>query len=234
MIYSIIVPCYNEGPNIADLIDMLTHCQTNYDIQWIMVENGSKDNTRAELEFYCANKPNFCIAYVDENRGYGYGIQQGLKMAIGDYIGWLHADMQIRPTEMIRFIEIAEAQKTVKFFFKGKRKNRSMLDKFFTSCMTLFASAVLGIWIYDIGAIPVLFHRSLLNTLSQIPYDFSIETYVYAQAKKLGMHVYRQDVYQYGRKRGESSWNKGFSSKIRQSKIIMRDIILIRKGIQVR
>ncbi len=36
------------------------------------------------------------------------------------------------------------------------------------------------------------------------------------------------------REKGASSWNKGFSSKIRQSKVIMGDVLKIRKGEAVR
>ena len=234
MKYSIIIPCYNEEENVHDLIQTLEHSGNKYDIQWIMVENGSKDQTRDRLEYECTDKKNFTIAYVDKNRGYGYGLQQGMKAAKGDYIGWLHADMQIEPSEMIKFIRVAEAEKGKKLFLKGKRRNRSVLDYFFTDCMTLYASFMLRTWIYDIGAIPVLFHRSLLKHMSHIPYDFSIETYVYATAKKERFDLRRYDVKQQERQKGKSSWNRGFVSKIRQSKVIMQDIVMIRKGKQVK
>lgn len=234
MKYSIIIPCYNEEENVHDLIQLLEHTGNKYDIQWIMVENGSKDRTRDILECECADKKSFTIAYVDKNRGYGYGLLQGIKVAEGDYIGWLHADMQIAPSEMIKFIKLAEDEKDKKLFLKGKRKNRSIIDYFFTDCMTLYASFMLRTWVYDIGAIPVLFQRTLLEHMPQIPYDFSIETYVYATAKKVGFDVRRYNVKQQERRKGKSSWNKGFASKIRQSRVIMRDIVMIRKGKQVK
>lgn len=234
MKYSIIIPCYNEEDNVHNLVQLLVYSGIEYDIQWIMVENGSKDNTRSVLMRECAGKERFTIAYVDNNQGYGFGLQQGIKVAEGDYIGWLHADMQIAPSEMIRFIDIAEQEPDKKFFLKGKRKNRGIMDCFFTDCMTIYASLMLKKWIYDIGAIPVLFRRELLESMNQMPYDFSIETYVYVQAKKERFDVQRLDVVQQERKKGQSSWNKGFSSKIRQSRVIMKDISIIRKGKQVR
>lgn len=234
MKYSIIIPCYNEEENVRDLIQLLEKTGNEYDIQWIMVENGSKDRTRDILENECADKECFTIAYVDKNCGYGYGLQQGIKAAEGDYIGWLHADMQIAPSEMIKFIKLAENEKDKKLFLKGRRKNRSIVDYFFTDCMTLYASFMLKTWIYDIGAIPVLFQRTLLEHMPQIPYDFSIETYVYATAKKVGFDVQRYNVKQQERQKGKSSWNKGFASRIHQSKVIIRDIAMIRKGKQVK
>ena len=46
MKYSIIIPCYNEEDNIEKLINLLSSKSNLYDIEWIIVENGSKDNTR--------------------------------------------------------------------------------------------------------------------------------------------------------------------------------------------
>ncbi len=232
MKYSIIVPCYNEELNIHKLIRRLDQVRGARDIEYIMVENGSKDGTRYCLERECKNRADFQIAYVDQNRGYGYGLLAGMKVAQGDYIGWIHADLQVSPVEIMHFIDYIEAQQTdVRYFLKGIRSNRSIVEHFFTAGMTVYASVMLGQYLYDIGAIPVLFHRSLLAQMDRnIPYDFSIETYVYARAKRSDLEVKRFRIHMGKRTSGSSSWNKGLLSKIRQSRIIMHDIRKIRKG----
>ena len=101
--------------------------------------------------------------------------------------------------------------------------------------MTAYVTLMLGQYLYDIGAIPVLFHRSLLDQMDErIPYDFAIETYVYDKAKRSDLVVKRFRIHMGKREKGASSWNKGFSSKIRQSKVIMGDVLKIRKGEAVR
>lgn len=236
MKYSVIVPCYNEEMNVHGLIERLEQVRGSRNIEYIMVENGSKDNTRECLEKECAQKQQFKIAYVDENCGYGFGIINGMKIAEGDYIGWIHADLQVNPSEMIRFIDYIERDQTEsKYFLKGVRDKRSLLEHFFTAGMTLYVSVMLKKYLYDIGAIPVLFHRSLLEQIDEkIPYDFSIETYVYYKAKCSELCVKRFRIHMGAREKGQSSWNRGFSSKIRQSKVIMKDIMKIRKGEAVR
>lgn len=236
MKYSVIVPCYNEELNIHGLVDRLEAVRENRNVEYIMVENGSADGTRAALEKECEARENFKIAYVDKNVGYGFGIISGMKKAEGDYIGWLHADLQVNPSEMMKFVDYIEKnQEKAKYFLKGIRKNRKFMDHFFTAGMTVYASMMLGTYVYDIGAIPVIFHRSLLDYMDEtIPYDFSIETYVYYKAKHSELRIERFPIYMDVRKKGESSWNKGFSSKIRQSKVIMKDIGRIRKGEAVR
>lgn len=156
--------------------------------------------------------------------------------ATGDYIGWLHADLQVSPKEMMRFIDYIERDTTgQKFFLKGVRDSRSVVEHIFTAGMTAYVTLMLGQYLYDIGAIPVLFHRSLLDQMDErIPYDFAIETYVYDKAKRSDLVVKRFRIHMGKREKGASSWNKGFSSKIRQSKVIMGDVLKIRKGEAVR
>ena len=82
MKYSIIIPCYNEEDNVEKLINLLSSKLGLYDLEWVIVENGSKDNTRDLLKKACENRENFKLVYVDKNQGYGYGIAQGLKVGI--------------------------------------------------------------------------------------------------------------------------------------------------------
>lgn len=236
MKYSIIVPCYNEEDNIYDLVGILEKVVGKRNVEFILVENGSIDNTRKVLEDACTGKALFKIVPVDINRGYGYGIISGMRAATGDYIGWIHADLQISPNEMMKFVDYVERYgKDTELFMKGIRTKRNLIDHIFTGGMTVFVTLMLQCHLYDIGAIPVLFHRSLLKRLgSKTPYDFSIETYVYYQAKRSGMNIKRFKIKMKERMKGESSWNKGILSKFRQSKVIMSDIIKIRKGIKVR
>lgn len=56
MKYSVIIPCYNEEDNVERLIDLLFSKSDLYDIEWIIVENGSKDNTRNLLNKICEDK----------------------------------------------------------------------------------------------------------------------------------------------------------------------------------
>ena len=228
MKYSIIIPCYNEEDNIEKLINLLSSKSNLYDIEWIIVENGSKDNTRILLNNICEDKKNFKLVYIDENQGYGYGIKQGLKNTSGDYIGWLHADMQVSPDFMLEFIKLNELSKETKKFYKGSRKNRKFIDNFFTFFMSVFSTLLFQTFLSDIGAIPVLFNRDLMNKLDNIPYDFSIETYVYYIAKKENYKIIRLPIHMSEREKGVSSWNNGIISKIKQSWRIIKALIKIR------
>ncbi len=236
MLISIIIPCYNEAGNIDALIDRVRSLQKDYNLEYILVENGSnKDNSKEYFKANIENKfPQIKVVYVEINQGYGYGLQQGMKAASGDYIGWIHADLQIPPKELIQFFdEISKhTNENEKLFLKGTRTNRRSYDTFFTHGQSVFNSILFGRIMYDVGAIPVIFSKSLLDEVSidSMPNDFGIETVIYLEALRHHFKVLRFKVRVQNREKGDSSWDHGIKSKIKQSIRIFNDSIKIRKG----
>ena len=105
---SIVVPCYNEAENIPLILERFSEVIKRTDVEVVLVDNGSTDNSAQVLEKLL---PNYCFARttkVEVNQGYGYGIIQGLKVCIGDFIGWTNADMQTDPADLIKALEIIE------------------------------------------------------------------------------------------------------------------------------
>lgn len=228
MKYSIVVPCYNEEKNIVSLVSELEIIQKAYDIEFIIVDNGSRDGTREILHSVCDNKTNFKIAEVEVNQGYGYGILQGLKASTGDFVGWIHADMQIRPVEILRAIDIIKRETGHKSYVKGKRCNRSFAESFFTFFMGITATLLLHQKMHDINGIPVLFNRELLNSFTKPPYNFALDTYSYYLAKKNGYGIIKYPVVVEKRHEGRSSWNTGLISKIKLAFTYIRDFKTIK------
>ena len=252
-VFSIILPCYNEKENLPVLINRLLPLQKQYNMEYILVENGSKDGSLEYFKRNIENLPGITAAYVSENRGYGYGLQQGMKAASGDYIGWLHADLQIPPESLIPFFDFilenhkssesqerqkeSEARFTRKqfFFLKGRRHGRSLKDNFFTAGQAVFTSLLFRRRLNDIGAIPVLFSRDMIADIKtdSMPNDFSIELYVYLAALRKNAIIKRFDVIPGNRKLGKSSWDGNIKAKIKQSFRIFKDTIKIFKGEKV-
>lgn len=237
MKFSIIIPCYNEAKNLPSLIEALQQVpQKGYDVEFILVENGSVDNSRQVFGALPQIDQIFIKSvYVDVNQGYGYGLIQGWQAATGDYIGWIHADMQISPEQLVIFFDYAARYTGVQpLFIKGSRTNRSPLDRFFTAGMTWFETFLFGYYLHDIGAMPVLFDTRLLSQMDKPSFDFSLDLYCYVTAKAHNYKVVRLKVTQKEREEGNSSWNTGLKSRFKQSKIIMQASLKIKKGEQVK
>ena len=97
MKYSIVIPCYNESDNIPLILKRFAEVIEGYEIEVILINNGSTDDTEMVIEKLLPQYTFARCVLVPVNQGYGYGILQGLKSANGDYIGWTHADMQTDP-----------------------------------------------------------------------------------------------------------------------------------------
>lgn len=216
MKYSIVIPCYNESENLSDLVDAIKKVPDSFEAEFILVENGSIDNSR-EI-FKNINVKNMKLVYVDKNQGYGYGIIQGLKESIGDFVGWIHADMQYNPIDLIPFFEYINFHEKEKLLLKGKRKNRKFIEYFFTFGMNIYDSLLFKEKMKEVMSMPVIFNKELLKFIDSFPYDYSIDIFIYALALKLNYNIVHLPIYLKKREKGHSSWNNGFISRIKQSK----------------
>ena len=105
---SIVIPCYNEEKNIPLLAGRFNEVIKRNDIEVILVDNGSVDNSSLVIESLLPKYSFLRTVKVEINRGYGFGILSGLRSARGEYIGWTHADMQADPSDVIKALDLAE------------------------------------------------------------------------------------------------------------------------------
>lgn len=209
---SLIIPCYNEAANIPLL---LAHCQPLYDagdIEILLVDNGSTDKTKQILQEHLGKYPHCRSLRLEHNRGYGYGILQGLRAAKSEILGWTHADLQTDPRDVLRALEHFDVS-SESIFVKGKRYGRPISDTLFTWGMSAFESALLRTLFWDINAQPTLFHRSFFKSWSGPPNDFSLDLFAYYYAKQKHLNIRRIDVQFGARAHGVSSWNTSWKNK---------------------
>ena len=88
---SIIVPVYNVSAFLPKCLDSLVN-QTLTDIEIIVVNDGSTDNSQAIIDTYAANHPKIVKAFTKENGGLSDARNFGLKKARGNFIGFVDSD----------------------------------------------------------------------------------------------------------------------------------------------
>ena len=155
MLLSVVVPCYNEAENIPLILKRFDEVIKRDDIEVVLVDNGSTDDSP---EILSRLLPNYVFARtirVEVNQGYGYGIVQGLNVCKGRFIGWTHADMQTDPADLIKALDIIERNGGKEsLYIKGRRKGRPLADRFFTFGMSVFETLYMGAKLFDINAQP--------------------------------------------------------------------------------
>lgn len=108
---SVITPCYNEEKNIHRFIESIM-AQTYTNIELIIINDGSKDNTEKVIKFYekkLKNKLTNFIYIYQKNKGLGSAINAGLRVFTGEYLCWPDSDDFYEPTSIekrVRFLEI--------------------------------------------------------------------------------------------------------------------------------
>jgi glycosyltransferase involved in cell wall biosynthesis len=211
--FSIVVPCYNERKNIPFVLDKFAKIIDRNDIEIIFVDNGSVDGSSEVLNELL---PKYLFAEtirLEVNQGYGFGILSGLKRAKGEFLGWVHGDMQTDPMDVIKAIEIIERSNNKNIFVKGERKGRALFDQIFTIGMSFFETFLLRTFLWDINAQPNIFNRKLFESWKNPPCDFSLDLFALYSAKKQGYEIKRFFVTFPKRIYGMSHWNTGIFAK---------------------
>lgn len=227
---SIVIPCYNEEKNIPLILERFKETINRDDIEVVLVNNGSTDNTAQVLEELLPRYTFVNVCFVPINKGYGYGILQGLKMCKGQYIGWTHADMQTDPKDVLKALLFIEDSKDPNVFVKGNRRNRPLFDQIFTIGMSIFETLYLKEKLVDINAQPNIFPKSFFDTWENPPYDFSLDLYVFYLATVRKLKIIRFRVLFPKRIYGKSSWNDGFRAKWKFIKRTIEFSVKLKKG----
>lgn len=229
---TVIIPCYNEAENIPLLLKRFNEVIKGQELTVLLVNNGSTDNSAEVISTLIPEYPFAQTIHVPINKGYGYGILQGLQIAEGDYVGWTHADMQTDPVDVVKAYGIARKYSGEKLFIKGKRIGRPVFDQFFTKGMSLFESVYFRMPIFDINAQPNIFPRSFFESWENAPYDFSLDLFAYYEAKRSGLMVRRFAVRFPERLHGQSKWNHGdLQSKWKFIKRTIKFSIALKHGV---
>ncbi|MDY6761479.1 MAG: glycosyltransferase family 2 protein [Candidatus Nanohaloarchaea archaeon] len=101
---SIVIPTYNEFPNIEDLIGLVEDAIDGEDYEIIVVDGGSTDGTAATLEKLTAQNDRVRAILNDTRHGIGAAYQKGFAAAEGDIIVQMDADFSHPPEHIMDLV----------------------------------------------------------------------------------------------------------------------------------
>jgi len=227
--FSVVIPCFNEGKNIEEIVKKSKDSLVINDIEVIFVNNGSNDESVNFFKMLSENNGSgLKVVNLEKNDGYGGGILAGLKVAEGDYVGRTHADLQTDISDLVEAFSLVDDST----FVKGKRVGRNIFENFFSIGMAIFESLILRSILWEINAQPTVFPKSLLKRWKNPPKDFSLDLFAYYQAKKNNLKIKRFKVVFPERIHGHSHWDDGFFSRINHIKRTIRYSLKLRKNIK--
>lgn len=149
MLFSAVIPCYNEEENVKDVYDEIMKNEEYFkshdiDTEILFVDDGSKDATVAEVKKLIESDKRVHLLSFSRNFGKEAGIFAGLENANGDYVALMDADLQDPPSLLPKmFDEIFnggyDCVATRRVSRKGEPKIRSFFARMFYRIMRRIA-----------------------------------------------------------------------------------------------
>ena len=97
------VPSYNSAAYMHKCIDSLL--KGGDEVEILIIDDGSKDETGAIADRYEAEHPGICRAIHQENGGHGEGINQGLRHATGRFFKVVDSDDWVNEAALKRVLD---------------------------------------------------------------------------------------------------------------------------------
>jgi polyisoprenyl-phosphate glycosyltransferase len=223
---SLIIPCYNEEKNIKRLFYQVSKLEKKINLEFIIVNNGSKDETKKKILIFKKNIKKIKIVNIRNNIGFGNGIKMGIKKATADIICYTHGDLQINLTNVQKAFKIYELKKNKNILIKGSRFNRSFFNNFFTISMSFLNTLIFRKYLPDIHAQPNLFKKKMIKNINFLPDGMILDLYIFLCARIKNYEVVRFKVKFLDRKHGIGS-NETVLRKVKYSLLSIFSSLMI-------
>ncbi|MFH1457313.1 MAG: glycosyltransferase family 2 protein [Patescibacteria group bacterium] len=113
---SIITPSFNQGKYIDQTIKSVLHQQGDFELEYIVIDGGSDDNTLDIIEKH-ASRDNRLKWVSEPDNGQSEAINKGLRMATGDIVTYLNSDDTYNENSLNKVINFFKKNKNIKWVF---------------------------------------------------------------------------------------------------------------------
>jgi glycosyltransferase involved in cell wall biosynthesis len=147
---SLMLPAFNESGDIARTVRQLYLSLENspYEIEIIIVDDGSTDGTRAVAEKL--NLPKLKVVGYNTNRGKGNALRQGLEIVTGEFTVFVDSDSDIDSSNLVEYIDalrnadVAVASKRHKFSSVSQPMARKVMSIGFNAIARLLTGVTVS------------------------------------------------------------------------------------------
>jgi dolichol-phosphate mannosyltransferase len=167
---SIIVPIYNEENHLPKILNSIYQTKVSnksINIEIVMINDGSTDSSSKICYKFAAN--NMDVKFIDNkiNQGKGSAVQQGILLALGDYILIQDSDTEYNPSDIpaMYYLQLSAGSKSAVYGSRilgarkygskllsiiGYPKNQSIVSYLFNRMLTVIFYLRFRIWISDL------------------------------------------------------------------------------------
>ena len=219
---SVIIPVFNEERTIKSILRALTSLVIEgIDLDVLVVNDGSTDRTRAEVDEFVENNPTTSVRLLNQlkNMGKGAAIRRGIGEARGDYLVVQDADLEYDPkefTELLAPLRNGVADVVYGSRFMGSKPHRilffwhSLGNRMLTFLSNLFNNLNLT----DMETCYKMFRTDIIKQIYLCENRFGFEPELTAKIARIPeIRIYEVGISYYGRTYSEGKkiiWKDGF------------------------
>ena len=204
---SIIIPVYNEEDYLEPLFKDLEKYFNYNDVEVIVVNDGSNDDSNNILEKLKKNfyKFEYKLLTLTRNFGKGYAVREGAKKSIGKYLLLQDADLELDIKDAKEIYEIISNDKEIDCIFgsrylSGKlKKHNYFINELTGKFNTLIFNLFFGQSLSDIHCGLKIFSRDVYDKINLSVNDFGLEIDIAAQIIKNNYYIYEVGVSYFSR-----------------------------------
>lgn len=215
---SLIVPVYNEGPHLAQIIETLMKTPCPIEREWIFIDDCSKDKS-LEILHQLAPRYGFRVIEQNPNQGKGAAVIRGFQEATGDFIIIQDADFEYDSNDIPSLIQpMLDGRADVVYgsrFKKSSFQVHRTYHYFVNRLLTTLSNLLSGIYLTDMETCYKLFRADLLKSMNLKSFRFGIEVELTAYVAKVRARVYEVPISYFPRTRLQGkkiNWKDGFAA----------------------
>lgn len=206
--FSLVIPVYNEAGNILPLAEAAVGVlrRLGRPCEIILVNDGSTDNTAAEIAAAHARWPEVSELPLTQNSGQNIALLTGLRAARGEFLGMMDGDGQNDPSDLPKLLALVESGQVDLACGWRVDRHDSTLRRLMSAIANKVRRAVLHDGVHDSGCQLRVMRREVREAF--FPMEL-MQSFVPALAVAAGFRVGEIPVTHHARRHGESKYGLG-------------------------
>ena len=211
---SFVVPLFNEKENIEALCKAISAAMepTSYSYEMVLVNDGSTDNSWAELSRLAGEYKNLVALDLITNYGQSSALSAGIDQAVGELIVLMDGDMQNDPADVPMMLEtLKEKDCDVVSGERIHRKDSALFRKIPSRIANFFIRLITGVKLKDYGCALRVFRSDIARNLGLYG---ELHRFIPVLAVLQGARMEQVPVKHSKRKYGKSNYGMGRTFRV--------------------
>jgi glycosyltransferase involved in cell wall biosynthesis len=214
---SVLVPAYNEGPTVAEVMDRLADVPLKLEI--VAVNDGSSDDTGVHLDRLQREGKIHKVVHHPRNRGKGAAIRTAIAAATGDVMVVQDADLEYDPAELVDLLQpILEDRADAVYgsrFLGGPHRVMYFWHSVGNWALTMLSNMLTDLNLTDMETCYKMVRADLMKRLPLTTNRFGFEPELTARLAQARARIYEMQITYSGRTYAEGKkigWRDGVAA----------------------